>query len=381
MPHKKAQKSLLTMQGFALLGQGLIGVFFPFFIQQNYGLSDWETVAWFAGTQLAFGVFVWPLNAWGIKYFGVRGMVQIGLLWQTVFYGLLGLGWTGNLSFWLLNISFVLFLACFWPSWHFLSTLATNNNTRGNYLGILQMLGVGVSLLTPVLTGYLLDANKGHLVLYLAIFCFVIALFITQKLKPTGATMHGWGDGKKILMETFWARPRRWGFIADAIIGDTMWILWPLYFKAVVGSFTLMGIVSSLTALLEIFASKITGRLTDKISATKMLKYGAWARWADVSLRVVYIKFSALPVVFGIQWLGAILGPIFQISWDSRMMEIGEEHKEKTLDYLVVREIFLGLTRVVWMSWVIVLLMNVETIWLGVVFVVAGLWAFAFRKM
>ena len=63
------------------------------------------------------------------------------------------------------------------------------------------------------------------------------------------------------------------------------------------------------------------------------------------------------------------------------MMEIGEEQKGQTLDYLVVREIFLGLTRVVWMSWIVLLLMQVETIWLGAVFVVAGLWAFAFRKM
>lgn len=381
MPHKKAQKSLLTMQGFALLGQGVIGVFFLFFIQQNYNLTDWQTVAWFAGTQLAFGLVVWPLNVWGIKRLGVRGMVQMGLLWQTVFYGLLGLGWAGTLSFWLLNISFVLFLACFWPSWHFLSLLATRDGTRGNYLGNFQMLRVGVSLVTPVLTGYLLDAGKGHLVLYVAVSCFFAAMLVTRKLKPTGARMHGWDEGKKILTNTFWARPRRWGFIADAIIGDTMWILWPLYFKAVVGSFTLMGIVSSLTALLEIFTSKIIGHLTDKISATRMLKYGAWARWADVSLRVVYIKFAALPVILGVQWLGAILGPIFQISWDSRMMEIGEEHKGKILDYLVVREIFLGLTRVVWMSWIIVLLMQVETIWLGVVFVVAGLSAFAFRKM
>lgn len=369
------------MQGFALLGEGLIGIFFPFFVQQSYNLTAWQIVAWFAVAQAAFGLIVWPLNAWGIKHFGVRGMVQIGLLWQALFYGLLGLGWTSVLSFWVLSFSFVVYLACFWPSFHFLSILATKDGTRGNYLGNFQMLVVAVSLVTPVLTGFLLDAGKGDLVLYGAIICFVLAILVTRYVKPTGAQMHGWPASKDILTNTFWARPRRWGFIADGIIGDTMWILWPLYFKAVVGSFTVMGIVSSLTALLEIFTSKVTGKLTDKISAKRMLQYGVWARWADVSLRVVYIKFSALPVVFGIQWLGAILGPIFQISWDSRMMEIGEEHEGKTLDYLVVREIFLGATRFAWLSPIAVLLMSVETIYLGLVFVVAGLWAFAFKKM
>lgn len=381
MPHQAAQRSLLTMQGCALLGQGLIGIFFPFFVQHNYGLTDWQTVAWFAGTQLVFGLLVWPINHYGIKRFGVRGMVQLGLVFQTLFYGLLGLGFTSLWSFWLLNASFVLFLACFWPCWHFLSTLATQNNTRGSYLGTLQMLGVGVSLVTPVLTGYLLDQNLGHLVLYVAMACFLVAMVVTHSVAPTGARMHGWLVGKDLLKNTFWARPRRWGFIADGIIGDTMWILWPLYFKAVVGSFTMMGIVSSLTAALEIFTSRYTGKLTDKISAKKMLAYGVWARWADVSLRVVYMKFNALPVVFGIQWLGAVLGPIFQISWDARMMEIGEEQKGKTLDYLVVREVFLGLTRVVWMSAIIVMLMHFDTIYLGLAFVFAGLWAFAFRRM
>ena len=193
--------------------------------------------------------------------------------------------------------------------------------------------------------------------------------------------MHQRATAVSIFKHTFWARPRRWGFIADGIIGDTMWILWPLYFKAVVGSFTIMGIIASLTAALEIFTSRYIGRLTDKISAQRMLQYGVWARWADVSLRVVYMKFNALPVVIGIQWLGAVLGPIFQISWDARMMEIGEEQRGKTLDYLVVREVFLGLTRVVWMSGVIVLLFHFDTIYLGFAFVFAGLWAFAFRKM
>ncbi len=369
------------MQSFALLGAGLIGIFFPFFVQQSYNLFNWQIVAWFAASQAAFALIVWPLNAWGIKLLGVRGMVQMGLFWQAVFYGLLGLGWVSDLSFWLLSFSFVVYLACFWPSFHFLSILATKDGTRGNYLGNFQMLVVGVSLVTPVITGFLLDTGKGHLVLYGAIICFVLAMIVTRRLKSTEATMHNWSVSQNILKSTFWARPRRWGFIADGIIGDTMWILWPLYFKAVVGSFTIMGIVSSVTAALEIFTSKIVGKITDKISAQKMLKYGIWARWVDVSLRVIYMKWATLPVVFGIQWIGAILGPIFHISWDTRMMEIGEEHEGKTLDYLVVREIFLGFIRVVWLSWVAVLLMYVETIYLGFVFIVAGAWAFAFRKM
>jgi len=378
---KQDRKALLTVQGFSLLGQGVIGIFFPFFVQQNFDLTVWQTVAWFALLQIVFGLVVFPINYWGVNNLGSRKMIRIGLCFSALFYIILGLELTSTFMFWILNICFVCFLAFFWPSYHFLTIHATKNQTRGNYLGNFQALSVGAGLVAPIITGFLLEIGKAQYVLGVAGVCFLVAMMWTQFLPPTHAKVHPWHTSLKMIDEVFWRTGKFWAFLSESMIDITMWILWPIYFKAVVGTYTIMGFVTSFTAFLEIFTSKYIGKNTDKFGARKVLELGCWTRCADLCLRAIYMKFSALPVVVGIQTLGSVLGPISQISIENLIYDLGEEQKGKELDFMIVREIFLGLARGAFLMPVAILMYHVEPIWLGVVFIVAGLSAFGLRKL
>ncbi len=378
---KENRRALLTVQGLSMLGQGLIGIFFPFFVQENFGLEIWQTIGWFALLQIAFGLLVFPINYWGVNSLGARKMIRIGLCFAALFYIILGLELASPLMFWVLNFCFVCFLAFFWPSYHFLTIQATKDKTRGNYLGNFQALSVGVGLVAPVLTGFLLEIDKAQYILGVAVACFVGAMMWTQLLPPTHAKVHPWSTSRKMIDEVFFKTGRYWGFLAESMIDITMWILWPIYFKAVVGTYTVMGAVTSFTAFLEIFTSKYIGKKTDKVGARKMLKLGCWTRCADLCLRAVYMKFSTLPAVVGIQALGSVLGPVSQISIENLIYDRGEEQKDKELDFMIIREIFLGIARGLFLIPVIVLACYLEPLWLGVVFIIAGLSAFGFRKL
>ena len=186
---KKDQRALLTVQSFALLGQGLIGVFFPFFVQRSYGLENWELIVWFALLQLIMALLIFPLNYWGVKWFGIRRVLQVGIFFQALFYALLGLGITTPASFVLLNASFVLFIALFWPGFNYLSSIATLNGDRGSYFGSLQIVAVVVNLVAPILTGFLLEWDQERWVLALSVFSFLVSLFLVRMIPKTGAVV------------------------------------------------------------------------------------------------------------------------------------------------------------------------------------------------
>jgi len=378
---KKDQRALLTVQSFALLGQGLIGVFFPFFVQRSYGLNDWQLIIWFACLQLAMAFIIFPLNYVGVKWFGIRRVVQLGIFFQALFYALLGLGITTLWSFILLNISFLLFISLFWPGFNYLSSIATTNGDRGNYFGSLQVVMVSVSLVAPVLTGFLLEWQQERWVLLLSIISFLIALSLVRMIPKTGAEVSSLKLFKAQFFRIFFTKRNFPAFLADSIITNTMWVLWPLYFKAVVGSFSVMGIITAATALLEMFTAKFFGRLADKKSAHWLLQSGAWARCIDLMLRAVYFKFNHLYVVLGIQSLGAVFGPWFNISAGTRIFEVGEEQSENMLDFLLGREVFLGFFRFIWFLPMGILVYYTDVIYLAIAFVIAGLTALAFRRL
>ena len=378
---KKPQTALLTMQSFSALGSGIIGIFFLFFVQENFSLEFWEVIAWFAVLQLACGILAFPVNYWGIKFLGVRKMIQIGLFSNALFFAILGLEQNGVMAFWILNVSFVLFLLFFWPAYHFLTIHATQDNTRGKFLGNIQAMLVSIGIVAPLITGYLLEIGQARWVLAASVLCFGGGILCGEFLPPTKAKMYGWKTTKHMLETVFFKTGKHWAFWADAAETITMWILWPIYFKVVVGTYTVMGAITAFTAFLEIFTAKYIGKKTDEIGAKRMLFWGVWARFLDLSLRAIYMKFNALPVVLGIQSLGTVFGPIFQISAASRIYDVGEAQKDKLFNYLVIREMFLGIGRAVWLAPTAVLVYYAGPLWIGIVFILAGLSAFGFRKL
>ena len=98
-------------------------------------------------------------------------------------------------------------------------------------------------------------------------------------------------------------------------------------------------------------------------------------------LRAVYFKFNHLYVVLGIQSLGAVFGPWFNISAGTRIFEVGEEQSENMLDFLLGREVFLGFFRFIWFLPMWILVYYTDVIYLVIAFVIAGLTALAFRRL
>lgn len=377
------QKTLLRFETCWGLGSGLVGIFFLFFIQRAFGLAAWQLVGWMAIIMLIFGLLVYPINAWGIPKVGIKKMIQIGVILDLIFYVTLALQPSTILGLLLLSVFFLLHLMCFWPSFNYMMTKATANNGRGSFLGHMQMIRIGVGVVTPILTGFLLDQGSQQWVIGGVILFFMLALRETFALPDyKNNPLQGWSKNTKELVNILKSKRQFWGLLPDILTDAVMWVIWPLYFKSVVASFTIMGAITSFVALLEMGTSKIIGRTCDRIGARKMLQFGVWARLADLWLRAAYSVFAPTWFVVAVQGAGSVFGPLYQIPYEHRLISLSEEIMPKghELDYFLVREIYLGIGRAIFwgISAFVIFTWGIKAA--AILFIIAGLSALGAKR-
>ena len=168
--------------------------------------------------------------------------------------------------------------------------------------------------------------------------------------------------------------------MADGLQTGVMWIVWPIFFKFVLGKFSLMGIIISITAGFEIVSSKVFGRLTDKKSSRKILNFGLWARMVDLGMRSLYMKFQH-PFFVGAMQIGTgILGPMFNIPFYTRLCEIAERNEDHLLEFFIIREWILGFSRMIVLGVAGVVVYFFGEVSLGWFLLAAGLSSVAFRR-
>ena len=381
---KIEQKKLLFMTGVTEVAWSFIGIFFLFFVKENFGLTVWQTIAWFGILQILFGLAVYPINHWLEPRIGLKQMIGIGVILESGFVTVLALGLSGLPGFLALNVLFLGYLSLFWPTYNYLNTLATKGSGRGKFLANIQAIYIGAGLAMPILTGWLFDMGQQQLSLWVALGFYGISIFISQQLiVPSQVAVLSFKESGQRFKKIFFSEGRFWGFLPDVTSGAAMWTLWPFYFQFIVGKFVIMGALTSLAALVEIFVTRLAGRMADRRSTKKMLIVGGWIRVMDLSLRSSFLIFSATWFVATVQTLGAILGPFFLIPYSQRTMEIGEEQSDPVhlFDYFVIREVFIGIGRGIFMLLSAFLIYYFGVWAAGIIIALAGLTALGARKL
>ncbi len=345
---KREQKKLLLMTGVTEIAWSFIGIFFLFFVKENFGLTVWQTVGWFGLLHVLFGLVVYPINHFLEPKIGLKSMIGLGVFCEAAFVTVLALNLSNWVGFLALNLFFLGFICTFWPTYNYLNASATKDTGRGEFIANIQAIYISAGLVMPIITGWLFDLGQQQWVLWIALLFYTISIFISQKLIiPDYVKVLSYRESWQRLKAIFFGEGRFWGFLPDITAGSIMFSVWPFYFQWIVGKFVIMGALTSLAAFFEIFAARVVGKISDKVSAKKMLHFGVWVRVADLVSRSSYLVFSATWFVAMVQTLGAILGPIFLIPYSQRTMEVGEEQSDPAhlFDYFVIREVFLGIGR------------------------------------
>lgn len=383
MMARQNKKYLFFLQGFSAIGSSLVSLFLPFLIARAFDLSYTQILFLWSGAMMAFGLLVFPVNLFLTQKFSTQKMLLIGIILQALFYVSLSIGAQWHWLLWFSILFYVFHLIIFWPSYNFTLLSSTRDGARGNFLGYLQSLLVFSTVLGPLISGFLLDFGLDEYVLVCAILFFVCAFLMGLQIRIHNGKIDSWGHCKQLISHTFFHPDYRVGFCVDGIQSGFMSLAWPIYLKVVLGSFSFMGIVVSIAALVETFWASVVGKWVDRQGAQKALRFSAGLRFVDLGMRIFYIQFQSLFFVGITQIVAGILGPPFNISLQSRLYEIAE--KEESSDnvffsFFVIREIFLGITR----AFVLLICGLVFSLWgglaLGWVMLGVAFLTFGFRR-
>lgn len=382
--------SLLGLQGFASLGAAMVGVFFPFLLGEAFGLSFVSILIWGGCFHLSVGLSCEPINRLTQRWLCPKQKILAGLFLQAVFYALLGQDLVNPIWLGISSLVFLLHMVLYWPSFHAAIFWSTQTGSRGSFLGTIQALLIGVNIIAPIISGWLLDRNAGGWISIIAVIFFVLALLIGTKIQlpknfarnqSTKSRIYAPLPSKNILK----------AFIADGVQVGVMWLIWPIFLRALGLSFVQIGFIMAFAALVEIFVSKLFGYWSDKYDSQYLLhRYGIWARLLDLGGRSVLFFVTQPWILAVVGGVSGLLGPVFQIPMYTRMhqhvqAQLKKNDSEiiifnKALNFFMARERILGLARFVTLVSAGVLYYFFGLVVLLFFLGFAGLCSFGFRR-
>lgn len=376
---KNRQNLLLTIFSFSL-GASLVGVFLPFLIGNAFGFEIWQIFLWGTAFQVIGSIIVYPINHFLHRFFTVKQCLQIGLFLHALFYICISFAKEFPQFLWWASLLYVIGTYVYWPHFHLLNTRATKDTARGNFAGNLQILYIGAGIVTPLITGFLFQLGLEKFVGIFAGTFFLLAMWFGQKVDFTSYKLANYKNFWKFLREKFIPSRARNIIFYDGLQGGILWLIWPIFLKSILGNFSLMGILVGASAFMEMVSSKFFGKVIDKKSATKTLRVSVWARFLDLGLRGAILAVPQVWMAGVATIVSGILGPVFNISNYTRLMEYSELIKNHELEFFIAREIILTIGRALVLGAAIFITFYLDTAYLGYLLIFGAFVSFGFRK-
>ncbi len=377
---KKNRRNLLLTNLAFSLGASLVGVFLPFLIGNAFGFEIWQIFLWGTGFQVLGCIIVYPINNFLHRFLSVKRCLQLGLFLHALFYLLVSFSKNIPLLLWIASFLYVLGTYIYWPHFHLLSTRATKDSARGNFAGNLHVLFISAGIISPLITGFLFQIGLEKFVGIFAGIFFLLAVYFGQKLHIKDYKLANYRNFSKFFRTVFMKSRACYLVFYDGIQSGILWFVWPVFLKSILGNFSLMGILVGAATFVEMISAKIFGKFTDKKSASKMLGFSVWARFFDLGLRGAIL---AVPKIWmaGVATISAgILGPFFNVSYYTRLMEHSEIIKNHELEFFIAREIILTFARALVIGAATIVTFYLDASYLAYFLILGAFVSFGFRK-
>ena len=315
--------SLLT------LAEASVGIFFPFFLHEYFGLS-WPMVFaclggyWLLSLPMLAISWRW-LERWNLKITLLSG---VGLI--TVSFGLLLVNWSG--AVWLMLVLRSLGVLLYFVAFHWWMVLRSQQQKRSVHLGNLAAWQCAVTLIPPVLGAIAWHGNWEQLTIYLALGSMILMASIISTIDCPQLNV------PKFKKSNF-PRKKLGVFVAEGCEDLSIGLLWPVGVWYALGNYLALGVFWGLSKGLEIITSQWVGR-----SKEYSLVVACSARSLDLLQRLLWFIFPS-PATLGLIGLGAgAFGPFFGVPWSRELYKFFEQ-KADPLHQIVFREVGLALGR------------------------------------
>lgn len=343
-------KFYLLMNALFAFGTSLSGVFQSVFLwklDKTYSLLAYYSLYWSVAIIISFG-----LCAWLARKTSPMITMRLGFLFYLITY-LIMLFFHDTLDehIMLLGISNGLAMSLYYVGMHMAVLDLTTNDKRDQFLYIQGILFTIGGVIAPLLSGFMISRFAGmigYYVVFMATCVFLFIAFIVSlrvKGNPVTTKSHFWEVVKNPSPE--WKKMYSIMF-ADGIVSGafTTFLITMMTFKVAGGELNL-GLYNTGAQIMSIFAFYMLAKFSKAKDRITVFAIGS------VTILLTSVLISAYPIFISLIIFG-LLSPIAMNMISTSMnamiyesIERDPDYKEKRLDYIIIREIPLGVGRII----------------------------------
>ncbi|MDQ1144155.1 YQGE family putative transporter [Bacillus sp. SORGH_AS 510] len=343
-------KFYLLMSTFFSFGCSLSGVFQSVFLwklDKTYSLLAYYSLYWSLAIIVFFGVC-----AWIARKTSPMITMRLGFVFYLITY-LIMLGFHNTLQdhIFLLGMSNGLAMSLYYVGVHMAVLDLTTNDKRDQFLyvqGILLTIG---GVIAPLIAGVLISQYNGMFGYYVVFIAtcvfFFISFLISLKVKgsPVTTKSYFWDVIKRPSPE--WQKMYKVMF-ADGIVSGvyTTFLITMITFKVAGGELSL-GVYNTAAEIVAIVAFYVLAKFSNPKFRLAIFAIGSLSVFLSSTL------LSAMPVLASLVVFG-IVSPVAMNMINTSMnamiyesIEKDPHYKERRLDYIIIREIPLGVGRII----------------------------------
>lgn len=269
-------KILCFYQTMIALANGMMGLFLPIFLFQQFNSSIYLVIIFYLIGRLLYALLV-PFGAMMMNKIGLRMAMLIGRGMCIPFYVFLYFFHNDPLLFAILaNIALLFFRLLYWVPYHIDFVSFTDGKHRGRQMSYLAVLGYLVSIGGPLLAGILLTQFSFNPLFIIVIFINALALIPLSKLTEVKAKFEF--SYKQTFKELFKRGNRRLNLACFADGAQTMVgvMIWPIFiYQILEHEYMAVGAVTALIIIGTILFQLLIGKYTDEYPKRKLMHIGS----------------------------------------------------------------------------------------------------------
>ncbi|MCM3706006.1 MULTISPECIES: MFS transporter [Cytobacillus] len=343
-------KFYLLMNALFAFGTSLSGIFQSVFLwklDKTYSLLAYYSMYWSVAIIISFG-----LCAWLARKTSPMITMRLGFVFYLITY-LIMLFFHDTLDkhIMLLGISNGLAMSLYYVGMHMAVLDLTTNDKRDQFLYIQGILFTIGGVIAPLLSGLMISRFAGMIGYYVVFMATCVFLFLAftvslrVKGNPVTTKSHFWEVIKNPSQE--WKKMYSIMF-ADGIVSGafTTFLITMMTFKVAGGELNL-GLYNTGAQIMSIAAFYMLAKFSKAKDRINVFAIGS------VTILLSSILISAYPVFISLVIFG-ILSPIAMNMISTSMnamiyesIERDPDYREKRLDYIIIREIPLGVGRMI----------------------------------
>jgi MFS family permease len=350
--HDRMSK-LYLFQAIMTFVKSMIGIFVPVYFY-SLGYSIIQICFYSMGLSIIYLLMI-PLTTKIIKKIGFKFTILLSV--PLYYLHIISLTFVSEISsfFILACLSFGLYLSIFWPAMHCEIAANGSNKSRGSQIGTMQILSTSLAALSPLIGGFILQyLDYSYFLIFSTIFIFIgiLPLVLSKDIKVKKYEFKYSGYLK--LIKNKQLSNSKIAFASEGIENFLSLFFWPIIlFIILKENFFQLGLLFTFVSILSIALILVIKKKLDRSDRNKTLKIITKLLSLNWFFRSFLLLASSIMIYF-VETFFKLIKTAYSLSFVS--IFYNNAKKNKFMDYIILRELYLHSTKIIFLSLVILIL-------------------------